>query len=214
MKPELKSNSRDDTTMITTKGATPLVAEELTDVLAELVKCAVTKPESVKVVSSVHGPLIALLIKTEQHDVKRVLGTKGKHFRALEVIMRTLAAQVNCEIHLKIEDKGPPPPVTPPPFRALPAPEVAARLWHRVPALLARIIGMYVHSEPSLDVSEFEGTTIIQIKVSQQERHLIWGPEADFDYGRDGIIIGSIKNIFDGIGKNHGKQIRIVVADA
>jgi predicted RNA-binding protein YlqC (UPF0109 family) len=213
MKPEPKPVQRTEKTMTTTNNAAEIVAAELAGVLTDLVKCAVTKPEAVKVISSVHGPLIAMLIKTEQYDVKRVIGTKGKHFRALEVIMRTLASQVSCEVHLKIEDKGPPPPGTPPPFRSLPAPDAQARLWHSVPELLRRIVSMYVNTEPKIEISEFAETTIVQVKVLASERHLIWGPETEFDYGRDGIIIGSIKNIFDGIGKGHGRQIRIVVSD-
>ena len=35
--------------------------------------------------------------------------------------------------------------------------------------------------------------------------------EVEFDYGMDGNLIGAIKNIFAGIGKDNGRVVRIVI---
>lgn len=197
---------------MTAKNETDTIVAELQGVLTDLVKCAVTKPEAVKVKHSVHGNLVAFFIETEQVDVKRVLGSKGKHFKALESIMRTLAETVERETMLSIKDSGPQPPGSTPPKQFAP-PVQGAKLFERVPTLLRRIINMYVDTEASLVVADFGQTAILEIKVKAGEKHLITGPDADFEYGRDGLIIGSVKNIFDGIGKNHGKILKITVTE-
>jgi predicted RNA-binding protein YlqC (UPF0109 family) len=189
----------------------PAVAE-LQGVLTDLVKCAVTKPEAVKVKHSVHGNLVAFFIETEQVDVKRVLGSKGKHFKALESIMRTLAKISDRETLLTIKDDGPPPPGSQG-QRQFSPPVQGSKMFERVPALLKRIIGLYLETEPQVVVADFGQTAILEIKIKDGEKHYITGPDADFEYGRDGLIIGSIKNIFDGIGKNHGKVLKITVTE-
>lgn len=188
-----------------------IVASEIAEVLESLVKCVVTQPSSVKVGHSVHGNLIALIVKTDQNDVRRVIGAKGKHFKALQGIVASLAKQVDFEAHLAVDDKGPPPPAGAPAPKIFSLGQYNQQGFERVKVLLSKLVSMFLSSPNVFEVisTDIANTTIFEIRVKADEYQAIYGTEVPFDYGNDGHIIGAIKNIFDGIGKNHGRIIRI-----
>jgi predicted RNA-binding protein YlqC (UPF0109 family) len=65
--------------------------------------------------------------------------------------------------------------------------------------------------ELELNVTTMGNTAFIQVTVHSEDYANVYGTDADFSYGRDGNLIGAIKNIFDGIGKNHGRIVRVVL---
>ena len=65
--------------------------KEITEIAHDLVANLVSNPRAVRITPNMHGPLAAFSIKTEQVDVRRVLGAKGRHFRAIRVLEQFLA---------------------------------------------------------------------------------------------------------------------------
>lgn len=184
---------------------------EISKLLEQLVKAVVQKPEAVKIKHSTHGPLAAFVISTDPGDVRRVIGAKGKHFKALKLIISSLTSLIGREAHIEVEDKGP--PIGESPMRT--SAFVKPRDLAPVEKLLNKTISMFLDQPGACTISTTEvGTTMIfEVKVNSEANHArIYGPLMSFEYGADGAIIGSIKNLFDGIGKNHGRLIRIVLS--
>lgn len=184
---------------------------DVQEILTDIVKSVVTRPDRVSVHSSIHGPLVAFVIKTEQIDVRRVIGSKGKHFKAMETIVQALMRIMDREAHLTVDEKGPPPVAAHnKPFSLGATRPDGVR---NVVDLLRRVIGPFLQIPEAMDVisTNLGTTTILELRVKESDYPLIYGTETVFDYGPDGHLIGSIKNIFDGIGKNNGRIIRITV---
>jgi len=171
----------------------------------------VTYPERVTVQSSIHGPLVAFVIKTEQIDVRRVIGSKGKHFKAMEVITQSLMRLMDREAHLTVDEKGPPSVM--PQNKPFSLGSQRPDSIRNVVDLLRRVIGPFLQIPEAMEVipTNLGTTTILELRVKESDYPLIYGVDTVFDYGPDGNLIGSIKNIFDGIGKNNGRIIRITV---
>jgi len=181
----------------------------LNETLLSLVRAVVTKPEAVSIAQSIHGPLVAMVIKTAPEDRPRVIGAKGKHFRALEAIIASLARQINRETHLAIDESAPRQMTSPSKAQSFNTPKDMAP----VEKLLKNTVSMFMDSPDSVQVvrTDIGTTTIFEVRVKEENIAAITGPIANFDYGSDGLVIGSIKNLFDGIGKNHGRLIRVVL---
>ena len=182
----------------------------IAEILKELVQGVVTMPAAVSVKSSCHGNLVALQVKTDPDDVRRVIGAKGKHFKALETIVRTLSLMIQREAHLAVDDKGPPAPgVTAQKSFAL----GKTRDFSHVSKLLERTCAMFASNPNDVSVvsTDMGTTAIFEVKVKADSYAAVYGAPANFEYGPDGATIGAIKNIFDGIGKNHGRVIRIAL---
>lgn len=181
------------------------------EILDEIVKSVVKYPEKAGATMSEHGSLVAFVIKADKEDVRRVVGKSGKHIRALTQLANAMSRRYGKESHVMIDEKSP--PIAPAPNLAFTYEEYDPVKFDRVRSLLHRIFNMLVIHRDAIAVvaGNVSTTTILEVNVKTEDYPLIYGPEADFDYGRDGLIIGSIKNIFDGIGKNHGRVIRLVV---
>lgn len=185
-------------------------ATYIRDLLTDLVRGVVTKPEEVKISHQLVGSLLAFSIRVNQEDVRRIIGQKGKRFKAFEAIASHLAKAINRECHLVVEED----------------PEDTSRLaQHRAPfrqrrdevqmkELLQKTAAMFAKNASDVTVSEtvLGPSIIFEIKANAVSYPMIYGPNAMFDYGPDGAVIGSIKNIFDGIAKNHGKVVRITLS--
>jgi predicted RNA-binding protein YlqC (UPF0109 family) len=182
----------------------------LRQTLHELVQAVVTKPQAVTINQSVHGPLVAFMIKPSGDDIPRVIGAKGKHFRALEAIMSNLAKLINREVHLTVDESGPRQQGVGTKSHAFNTPKDLTT----VEALLKKTVSMFLDRPNAGKVirTDMGTTTIFEIQVDETNFGNLMGPTTQFDYGQDGIIIGSIKNLFDGIGKNHGRLIRVVLS--
>lgn len=192
---------------VSVTGQPPLDA--IAAILTDIVKAVVRRPDAVKVTQSVHGPIAAFVIKTDQEDVRRVIGQKGKHFKAMSIIIDHMAKRHGFEGHLVVDEKGP--PVLPPTIKAFSYSSYDPAKFETVRSLLFRIFQQFAtdHSKLGVVMSEVGSTVVFQVNVAREDYQLVYGPEMMFEYGRDGAIIGSIKNLFDGIGKNHGRIIRI-----
>jgi len=182
----------------------------LNDMLLSLVRGVVVKPKEVSITQSVHGPLVAFIIKTAPDDIPRVIGAKGKHFRALEAIIGNLAKQINRESHISIDESGPRNVTGGAKALSFSQPKDMAP----VEALLKKTVEMFMDRPDSAKVirTDIGNTTIFEVRVNEDNLDKITGAPSRFDYGEDGIVIGSIKNLFDGIGKNHGRLIRVVLS--
>lgn len=189
---------------------------EIQAVLLDLVKSAVTKPESARVSNAVVGNSVTFAIKTDPLDGGRVIGSKGKHFKALEVIVkesvRKLGPAPGAVGHLSIDEK---------PFKAGGAAgekisalgDYSAKRFKNVPELLMRLVSVLVDDPSKVDVTvtNLGLTSIMEVKVAAADYDAVYGKPVVFDLETDGHVIGSIKNLFDGIGKNNGKIIKLVV---
>jgi predicted RNA-binding protein YlqC (UPF0109 family) len=183
--------------------------DEIADILSDLVKSVVRNPDSVKISHVARGPLVAFAIKTDQDDVRRVIGQRGKHFRALETICKEGCRSIGVEAHIAIDEDG----------RNIPQPaakgfvlgDFSARKFKNVKELLKRSCSLFLDPKSSVAVAEtpVANMMILEIKIKKSDYPLLYGRDAAFDYGTDGHIIGAIKNFFDGIGKNNGRIIKI-----
>lgn len=191
----------------------PELINETENILTDLVKYVVRNPESVKITSKAVASLVAFVIKVDQADVSRVVGSKGKHFKALQTIAVEVLRTINREAHVAIDEKAQPfdsrfsAPKT---FMLGTAP---VRRQKSIQTLLKRVLELFLPAEAGLELKplDVENLLVIEVKVKKQFHHLIYGRNAEFEYGIDGHIIGSIKNIFDGVGKNTGKLVKITV---
>mgnify|MGYP002777157298 CR=1 FL=1 len=184
---------------------------QIESVLTDLVKCVVNQPDKVSVISSVHGPLIALVVRPEKSDVSRVIGSRGKHFKALDVILKALAKEIGREVHFEVDDKGPPAgPVGPKLFSYG---KFDPEGFAKAKDTFRRLVSMFMEAPNSGEVvvADFGNTTILEVRVNSVDYASLYGTEMTFDYGVDGSVIGSIKNIFDGIGKRYGRVFRVVL---
>jgi predicted RNA-binding protein YlqC (UPF0109 family) len=186
--------------------------DEIADVLTDLVKAVVRNPDGVKVSHLVRGSLVAYVIKTDQDDVRRVIGSKGKHFRALETLVREATKRLGRESHLAIDEKAPPPGVAPR-KESVSLGEFNAKRFKDMKDLLSRTIALLVGHKPELSSDEVGTLSIFEVKVKAADYKAVYGVDAPFDEGRitDGHIIGAIKNFFDGIGKNNGRVIKLTL---
>lgn len=200
-----------DMNLMTKEPDPTALAEDIEEILTDLVKNVVRNPDGVKVSSLVKGPLAAFVIKTDQEDVRRVVGQRGKHIRALQAIVTEAVRRYNLEAHVAIDEKTPQIPATAAP-KAPVLGKYDPKRFRDVKDLLRRVVGLFVEHQKSLSVSEasISQTSIFEVKLKKEDYPSVYGRETQFDYGTDGIIIGSIKNIFDGIGKNNGRFIKIV----
>lgn len=191
------------------------LAAEIGDLLLQLIKAVVTIPNAVTVKHSSIGPLAVFVIKSHPSDVRRIIGGQGKRIRAFTEIVNSLARQIGREAQLTIDES-----CNGQSFqmqRSSPFADAQTKDFSAITALLTRTVTMFADSPRSVQViyTAPEGTNIavFEVKVKMGSYAAIYGQPGNFDYGPDGSTIGSIKNIFDGIGKNHGRVVRIVMTN-
>lgn len=185
---------------------------ELHSLVEALVKAVVKHPDEVKLRNSVHGQLAVFGAEVAQDDVRRVIGAKGKHVKALQVIVKSLCDVINKEGEFAVvEERTTPPAPSAGPSRQFPL--LAGRDFKPVKALLERTCKAIANSPNDVEVIEtpMGQRHIFEIKANASAYHRLFGPTVTYEYGEDGLILGSIKNLFDAIGKNHGKLVMIVM---
>lgn len=193
------------------KTTEPDPISDIEGVITELIRAVVRNPDGVKISHVEQGPLVAYVIKTDQPDVSRVLGKLGKHFKAMEVIVAEALRKIGRESHLVIDEKSP--PLAPQAQKNFQFGAYNAKKFKGVKELLKRVALLYVRSPKDVDVitNDVNNTTLVELKINAADYPALYGRDATFEYGTDGHLIGAIKNFFDGIGKNNGRVIRIVV---
>jgi predicted RNA-binding protein YlqC (UPF0109 family) len=193
------------------KTTEPDPISEIEGVITELIRAVVRNPDGVKISHVEQGPLVAYVIKTDQPDVSRVLGKQGKHFKAMEVIVAEALRLIGRESHLVIDEKSP--PLAPQSQKNFTFGTYNAKKFKSVKELLKRVATLYVRSPKDVDVitNDVGNTTLVELKINAADYPAIYGRDVAFEYGTDGHLLGAIKNFFDGIGKNNGRVIRIVV---
>jgi predicted RNA-binding protein YlqC (UPF0109 family) len=188
------------------------VIPEVESIVSDLIRAVVRNPDGVKISSLVKGPLVAFVIKVDPDDVRRVIGKQGKHFKAMEVIIAEALRRIGRESHLVVDEKSP--PVAPTSQKAFALGEYSSKKFKTVKELLKRLVGLYAADPEKVSVSTTDVglTTLVEVKVRAEDYPAVYGRDANFEYGPDGHLIGAIKNFFDGVGKNNGRIIRIVLS--
>lgn len=185
---------------------------ELHENIIELVKGVVRNPDEVSVSRKDFSSLLALTIKAAQDDVRRVLGSRGKHFKALDTICHEAMKSTGLELQLIIDEQ--------PGFQNPNTSERAKSFGRNereklqgIDALLQRVVALLVSNPSKLSVTSTEigSTIILELFVAEEDFPLVYGKPIEFDYGIDGHLIGAIKHYFDSIGKNNGQVVRIVL---
>jgi predicted RNA-binding protein YlqC (UPF0109 family) len=186
--------------------------DEIEDVVSDLIKSVVRNPDGAKVTKLHRGQLLALAIRVDQEDVRRVIGQRGKHFKAVETIVREAARVAGLEGHVAIDEKSPPTSAVDQP-KSFALGQYSAKKFKNVKELLRRSVMLVVANKSAVAVTEtpMATTTFLEIKVKKEDYPALYGKDAPFDYGTDGHIIGALKNFFDAIGKNNGRVIKIIV---
>lgn len=181
------------------------------DLLSDLVKAVVTQPEKVSIRHTVHGPLDAFTVKVDKEDIRRVIGARGKHFKALEYIVQSACKVLNREGHLIVDEDTAVPPPSGASARVFSLRQ--GRPFTAVGGLLTRVVCVFVSNPNDFTIEQSDlGTThIFELKVNAAVYSALYGDTTQFEYGADGRNIGTIKNLFDAISKNHGKLVRIVL---
>jgi predicted RNA-binding protein YlqC (UPF0109 family) len=191
---------------------TEKLVAEIHDVTTDLVRSVVRNPDRVNLIRKDVSQLVAFSIKTDQDDVRRVVGARGKHFRALETIVGAMLKRAGRDSHVAIDE-------SPNAAVSVLKKEGAlggfnARQFKDASKLLKRVVVQCVHEPERVEVTSTDvgATSILEIKIKTSDFDALRGErEVDFDYGPDGDLIGSIKNLFDGIGKNNGRVLKLVV---
>lgn len=189
-------------------------AVEVKSLLEALVKAVVTSPDKASVHHSVHGSLIAFGIEVDREDVRRVIGAKGKHVKALTIIAKTLCESVGMTADLTVIEDEAPPAKTDVAERVNPLVGGKNKDFSRVKALLERTVTSIANSPSDVSVTERPlgmNKHILEIIANEPAYRRLYGTTTQFEYGEDGLILGSIKNIFDAIAKNHGKLLMTVM---
>ena len=185
---------------------------EIHAVMTDLVRSIVRNPDRVNVIRKDVSMLTVFSVKTDQDDVSRVIGVKGKHFNALKTIVGAMLKRAGRESHVAIDE----------------SPDAAVRFFKKegpldgfnplqfkdASKLLKRVVVKCVNEAERVEVTTTDvgGESILEIKIKASDFDALRGErEVDFLYGPDGELIGSIKNLFDGIVKNNGRRLKLTV---
>ncbi len=77
---------------------------ELKEVLTEIVKPLVSKPDEVSVTQSVSGKDVLLQLSVAQGDMGKVIGRHGKIAKAIRTVMKAAAAPSGVHVRVDILD--------------------------------------------------------------------------------------------------------------
>jgi predicted RNA-binding protein YlqC (UPF0109 family) len=186
--------------------------EAVAAILTDTIKAVVKRPEFVQVKMQAHGPLVAFVIKTDKDDVRLVIGRGGKHFKALTVAVNAMVRSEQVEAQIIIDEKNP--PVMPTAVKTTPLGALDMKKFSSCGPLLHRIVEQIVVNKDVLKVksTDYQTTAIFEVTVKNEDFPLIYGAEIATETGTSGMVIEALKNIFDGVGKNYGRVIRIAVS--
>ena len=183
----------------------------INDLLTDLVKAVVRQPEKVQIQHTIHGNLDAFAVRVDQDDVRRVIGSKGKHFKALQHLILAACQSLGREGYLAVKEDAPVAVLPKPTERVFPLER--GRPFDPVRGLLGRVVSIFVPNASDFTIADTDMGTghIFEIKVNAAVHARLLGETAVFEYGPDGANIGAIKNLFDAISKNHGKIVKITL---
>lgn len=79
----------------------------LKDVLTDMAKAIVEKPDSVSVTEAAgeDGEVVLLTLSVDPDDMGKVIGRHGRIAKALRTIMKAAATSVDQKVTVEIEDK-------------------------------------------------------------------------------------------------------------
>ena len=193
---------------------------EISAIFDGLVKASVQHPEAASARAFLHGDQLTVGIRTAQSDTRRIVGKEGKNIDALKTVLNEMIKGFGLEGNIATHDTGPRPP--PSGTRAFSLGAYDHEKFAGLKNLLERTINPFVEDFDSLEVSvdEIGTTAIFEIKVNALDLPKIYGTPILFDHGASGIkktdghLIGALKRVFDGIGKNQGRVIKITLTQS
>ena len=71
-------------------------------VLIDLAKSIVSKPESVEVTESINGDTVYLKLRVDESDLGKVIGKQGKIAKAVRTVVRAVANKENKRVIVDI----------------------------------------------------------------------------------------------------------------
>ncbi len=78
---------------------------ELKEVLSEIVKPIVTKPDQVNITQKVSGKDVLLCLSVAPEDMGKVIGRHGKIAKAIRTVMKAAAVIANAHVRVDILDQ-------------------------------------------------------------------------------------------------------------
>ena len=185
----------------------------ITEALTRLVLALVRNPSAASVTSSIHGTTVVFVIRVAPDDRRRVIGSDGKHIQALEVLAEEGAKRIGLEGWVTLDEKTPVPAQAG--LRTAAFGAYNAKQVQSLPGLLRQTALLFVTVPGSLAVqaSELGGLTLLDLQVNRADYSALYGRPTTFRYGVDGHLLGALKNLLDGVGKNNGRAIRVILSE-
>ncbi len=178
------------------------------DLMAALIKAIVVDPCAVNVDHTDFGKLAVLSVRTAKPDFRRVVGADGRHLRALGVIASAILGRSGIEAHLVLDEENPPTFLSPN--------SSGPKGIHAVTALLVRVLKAIVSKPDAIEINAkaFGSSFVLGIRVAACDFAAVYGSRVEaFKYGDDGVVIGSVKNLFDAISKQSGCHLRLALIE-
>lgn len=190
-----------------------LVLDDINTLLTDLVKSLVAMPDAVSVTYHVHGDEVTFGIKPQQADVRFVNGKGGKHIKAINVIVAAMLEPSGRRADVRLLEDNPHgirSAITSP-FSAF-----DPKKLDRARQLLEELIWVFVEKDDALRVTvkKIFDKAFMEIFVAPEDYPNVYGKPMKFElepgnFVDDGHLIGSIKSIFDGVGKRCGCKFQI-----
>ena len=182
------------------------------EVLADIIKSIVRRPEMVSVTKSVIGTLAVLVIKTSPDDAGRLMGKGGKHFKSMTLLFGRIFNRDGLQVKLVYDEKSPP-LQTISHKSGSPFGSHDAKAFKDCESIMLRFIKLLT-SEPekaAVSIHDFNLTAIFEIKIAGSDYENVYGPEVGTSFGPVGQGLDAIKSILDGVGKNYGRATEVVL---
>jgi len=181
------------------------------EVLTDLLKSIVKRPDMVNLDLLVKGPLVALSFRVDQPDVPRIIGKQGRRLKSLETLAREALRRDGFEVLVSVDEKtnerfGTPRVHTIGSYNPSGLKDAKSLLEDLLTAMNDGA-GKF-----TVEMSNIGTMMIFEIKATPPAYQAIYGSPVEEEFAVDGHIIRAIKNVFDGIGKTNGRIIRIVLA--
>jgi predicted RNA-binding protein YlqC (UPF0109 family) len=167
--------------------------ESIVAVVRELLKGFIHHKRDLKVKGRRMGSIVSVEISGNRDDQPKLVGTRGQHIAAMNLIMRAVGARLNLRIVLSLHEATIGQKLPPRPFRE-------NHNWKPEPTrkVLRQVIDSIFPTAPTIEEHHDENGSIFQVVPDPQEESL---------FTKD--LEGALQAIFDAIGKANGRTVHI-----
>jgi len=185
------------------------IASEIAEAIHGLVQGLVRHPDNVAVTAVRRGSLIAIVVQAHPADFCRVVGQEGRHFNAMQLVAREAARKVGLDSWVTLDEQTQVTPSATGPTR--PRQSQAADGAVALAPILARVLVTVIKDVDSLDieVTNIGSASIIEVKASEADAADLRGESEERMF--EPTVIDALKNLIDGIAKNHGRTAKLLV---